>query len=209
MLKKIILIFAPFFLMASWEEVAVKGLDVMISANVGDSENFKKSLNSLIERAAREYAKSGITQYELDLPNFIAKKTSPNSPTARTMRRSLTQSLTPAIPNLKQILQSKISAMDENSTQAIMRGELSLAHYMRVNAFNEIYAALRPNIENLASDTSFAKSYKNATGSEIGDDFANEFTSEFLNDAFDKLVAHEREFRNSTEAMFNILKTIR
>ena len=90
-----------------------------------------------------------------------------------------------------------------------MRGELSLAHYMRVNAFNEIYAALRPNIENLASDTSFAKSYKNATGSEIGDDFANEFTSEFLNDAFDKLVAHEREFRNSTEAMFNILKTIR
>ncbi len=64
----------PLFATASWEEVAVKGLDVVISANVGDSENFKNSLSTLIERAASEYKREGIEDYELDLPSYITER---------------------------------------------------------------------------------------------------------------------------------------
>ena len=99
--------------------------------------------------------------------------------------------------------------MSEEDTRAIMDGNATLAHYIRTNAFDEIYAAIRPHVENLANDTSFAKSYKNAMGSEIGENFVSEFTNELLNDAFDTLVQNENEFRANTNAVFNAIKAIR
>ena len=77
----------PLFATASWEEVAVKGLDVMLSAGAGDSENFKNSLSTLIERAAGEYERTGVQDYELDLPSYITERAGKKSIAVQNMQR--------------------------------------------------------------------------------------------------------------------------
>lgn len=194
---------------ASWEEVAVKGLDVVISANVGDSENFKNSLSTLIERAASEYEREGIEDYELDLPAYLTQRAGKKSIAVQNMRRLATQKLNPAIEPLKNLILTKIKEMPEADTKAVMSGEVLFSHYLRTNAFDEIYEIIRPLARELGADASFAKSFKSAVGREPGDDFSSEFSSAFINESFDFLSKNEREFRKNSGAILNAIRTVR
>ena len=209
MLKKLIFCLLPLFATASWEEVAVKGLDVVISANVGDSENFKSSLSTLIERAASEYEREGIEDYELDLPSYLTQRAGKKSIAVQNMRRLATQKLNPVIEPLKNLILTKIKEMPEADTKAVMSGEVLFSHYLRTNAFDEIYEIIRPLARELGADASFAKSFKSAVGREPGDDFSSEFSSAFINESFDFLSKNEREFRKNSGAILNAIKTIR
>lgn len=199
----------PLFATASWEEVAVKGLDVMLSAGAGDSENFKNSLSTLIERAANEYEREGIEDYELDLPGYLTQRAGKKSIAVQNMRRLATQKLNPAIEPLKNLILTKIKEMPEADTKAVMSGEVLFSHYLRTNAFDEIYEIIRPLARELGADASFAKSFKSAVGREPGDDFSSEFSSAFINESFDFLSKNEREFRKNSGAILNAIKTIR
>lgn len=209
MLKKLIFCLLPLFATASWEEVAVKGLDVMLSAGAGDSENFKNSLSTLIERAANEYEREGIEDYELDLPGYLTQRAGKKSIAVQNMRRLATQKLNPAIEPLKNLILTKIKEMPEADTKAVMSGEVLFSHYLRTNAFDEIYEIIRPLARELGADASFAKSFKSAVGREPGDDFSSEFSSAFINESFDFLSKNEREFRKNSGAILNAIKTIR
>ena len=199
----------PLIAAASWEEVAVKGLDVVISANVGDSENFKSSLSTLIERAASEYEREGIEDYELDLPGYLTQRAGKKSIAVQNMRRLATQKLNPAIEPLKNLILTKIKEMPEADTKEVMSGEVLFSHYLRTNAFDEIYEIIRPLARELGTDASFAKSFKSAVGRDPGDDFSSEFSSAFINESFDFLSKNEREFRKNSGAILNAIKTIR
>ena len=209
MLKNLILCLLPLIAAASWEEVAVKGLDVVISANVGDSENFKNSLSTLIERAASEYEREGIEDYELDLPGYLTQRAGKKSIAVQNMRRLATQKLNPAIEPLKNLILTKIKEMPEADTKAVMSGKVLFSHYLRTNAFDEIYEIIRPLARELGTDVSFAKSFKSAVGREPGDDFSSEFSSAFINESFDFLSKNEREFRKNSGAILNAIKTVR
>ena len=209
MIKNLIFCLLPLIAAASWEEVAVKGLDVVISANVGDSENFKNSLSTLIERAASEYEREGIEDYELDLPGYLTQRAGKKSIAVQNMRRLATQKLNPSIEPLKNLILTKIKEMPEADTKAVMSGEVLFSHYLRTNAFDEIYDILLPFARALGSDAGFAKSYKNAVGKEIADDFGSEFSSALINESFDFLSKNEREFRKNSGAILNAIKTIR
>ena len=209
MLKNLILCLLPLIAAASWEEVAVKGLDVVISANVGDSENFKSSLSTLIERAASEYEREGIEDYELDLPGYLTQRAGKKSIAVQNMRRLATQKLNPAIEPLKNLILTKIKEMPGADTKAIMSGEVLFSHYLRTNAFDEIYEIIRPLARELGADASFAKSFKSAVGREPGDDFSSEFSSALINESFDFLSKNEREFRKNSGAILNAIKTVR
>ena len=209
MLKKLILCLLPLFATASWEEVAVKGLDVVISANVGDSENFKSSLSTLIERAAGEYERTGMQDYELDLPSYITERAGKKSIAVQNMRRLTTQKLNPAIEPLKNLILTKIKEMPEADTKAVMSGEVLFSHYLRTNAFDEIYEILRPLARSLGSDAGFAESYKNAVGKEPDEDFSSEFSSALINESFDFLSKNEMEFRKNSGAILNAIKKAR
>ena len=209
MLKNLIFCLLPLMAAASWEEVAVKGLDVVISANVGDSENFKNSLSTLIERAASEYEREGIEDYELDLPAYLTQRAGKKSIAVQNMRRLATQKLNPAIEPLKNLILTKIKEMPEADTKAVMSGEVLFSHYLRTNAFDEIYEIIRPLARELGADASFAKSFKSAVGREPGDDFSSEFSSAFINESFDFLSKNEREFRKNSGAILNAIKTVR
>lgn len=209
MLKNLILCLLPLMAVASWEEVAVKGLDVVISANVGDSENFKSSLSTLIERAASEYEREGIEDYELDLPSYLTQRAGKKSIAVQNMRRLATQKLNPAIEPLKNLILTKIKEMPEADTKAVMSGEVLFSHYLRTNAFDEIYEIIRPLARELGADASFAKSFKSAVGREPGDDFSSEFSSAFINESFDFLSKNEREFRKNSGAILDAIKTVR
>ena len=190
---------------ASWEEVAVKGLDVVISANVGDSENFKSSLSTLIERAAGEYERTGMQDYELDLPSYITERAGKKSVAVQNMRRLCVKKLGTAIKPLKNLILTKIKDMSE----AVMSGEVLFSHYLRTNAFDEIYEILRPLARSLGSDAGFAESYKNAVGKEPGEDFSSEFSSALINESFDFLSKNEMEFRKNSGAILNAIKGAR
>ena len=209
MLKNLIFCLLPLMAAASWEEVAVKGLDVVISANVGDSENFKNSLSTLIERAASEYEREGIEDYELDLPAYLTQRAGKKSIAVQNMRRLATQKLNPAIEPLKNLILTKIKEMPEADTKAVMSGEVLFSHYLRTNAFDEIYEIIRPLARELGADASFAKSFKSAVGRDPGDDFSSEFSSAFINESFDFLSKNEREFRKNSGAILNAIKTVR
>ena len=90
-----------------------------------------------------------------------------------------------------------------------MSGEVLFSHYLRTNAFDEIYEIIRPLARELGTDASFAKSFKSAVGREPGDDFSSEFSSAFINESFDFLSKNEREFRKNSGAILNAIKTIR
>ena len=209
MLKNLILCLLPLIAAASWEEVAVKGLDVVISANVGDSENFKNSLSTLIERAANEYERTGVQDYELDLPGYLTQRAGKKSIAVQNMRRLATQKLNPAIEPLKNLILTKIKEMPEADTKAVMSGEVLFSHYLRTNAFDEIYEIIRPLARELGADASFAKSFKSAVGKEPGEDFSSEFSSALINESFDFLSKNEREFRKNSGAILNAIKTVR
>ena len=201
MLKKLIFCLLPLFATASWEEVAVKGLDVMLSAGAGDSENFKNSLSTLIERAANEY--------ELDLPSYITERAGKKSIAVQNMQRLASKKLSLAVEPIKKLVLAKIKDMSEADTKAVMSGEVLFSHYLRTNAFDEIYEIIRPLARELGTDVSFAKSFKSAVGREPGDDFSSEFSSAFINESFDFLSKNEREFRKNSGAILNAIKTIR
>ena len=201
MLKKLIFCLLPLFATASWEEVAVKGLDVMLSAGAGDSENFKNSLSTLIERAANEYERTGVQDYELDLPSYITERAG--------KKRLASKKLSLAVEPIKKLVLAKIKDMSEADTKAVMSGEVLFSHYLRTNAFDEIYEIIRPLARELGADASFAKSFKSAVGRDPGDDFSSEFSSAFINESFDFLSKNEREFRKNSGAILNAIKTIR
>ena len=209
MLKNLIFCLLPFMAVASWEEVAVKGLDVVISANVGDSENFKSSLSTLIERAAGEYERTGMQDYELDLPSYITERAGKKSVAVQNMRRLCVKKLGTAIKPLKNLILTKIKDMSESDTEAVMSGEVLFSHYLRTNAFDEIYEILRPLARSLGSDAGFAESYKNAVGKEPGEDFSSEFSSALINESFDFLSKNEMEFRKNSGAILNAIKKAR
>ena len=181
----------------------------MLSAGAGDSENFKNSLSTLIERAANEYERTGVQDYELDLPSYITERAGKKSIAVQNMRRLTTQKLNPAIESLKNLILTKIKEMPEADTKAVMSGEVLFSHYLRTNAFDEIYEIIRPLARELGADASFAKSFKSAVGREPGDDFSSEFSSAFINESFDFLSKNEREFRKNSGAILNAIKTIR
>ena len=181
----------------------------MLSAGAGDSENFKNSLSTLIERAANEYEREGIEDYELDLPGYLTQRAGKKSIAVQNMRRLATQKLNPAIEPLKNLILTKIKEMPEADTKAVMSGEVLFSHYLRTNAFDEIYEIIRPLARELGADASFAKSFKSAVGREPGDDFSSEFSSAFINESFDFLSKNEREFRKNSGAILNAIKTIR
>ena len=209
MLKNLIFCLLPLIAAASWEEVAVKGLDVVISANVGDSENFKNSLSTLIERAANEYERTGVQDYELDLPSYITERAGKKSIAVQNMQRLASKKLSLAVEPIKKLVLAKIKDMSEADTKAVMSGEVLFSHYLRTNAFDEIYEIIRPLARELGTDASFAKSFKSAVGREPGDDFSSEFSSAFINESFDFLSKNEREFRKNSGAILTAIKTIR
>jgi hypothetical protein len=209
LLKNLIFCLLPLIAAASWEEVAVKGLDVVISANVGDSENFKNSLSTLIERAANEYEHTGVQDYELDLPSYITERAGKKSIAVQNMQRLASKKLSLAVEPIKKLVLAKIKDMSEADTKAVMSGEVLFSHYLRTNAFDEIYEIIRPLARELGADASFAKSFKSAVGREPGDDFSSEFSSAFINESFDFLSKNEREFRKNSGAILNAIKTIR
>ena len=205
MLKKLIFCLLPLFATASWEEVAVKGLDVMLSAGAGDSENFKNSLSTLIERAANEYERTGVQDYELDLPSYITERAGKKSIAVQNMQRLASKKLSLAVEPIKKLVLAKIKDMSEADTKAVMSGEVLFSHYLHTNAFDEIYEIIRPLARELGTDVSF----KSAVGREPGDDFSSEFSSAFINESFDFLSKNEREFRKNSGAILNAIKTIR
>ena len=99
--------------------------------------------------------------------------------------------------------------MSEADTEAVMSGEVLFSHYLRTNAFDEIYEIIRPLARELGADASFAKSFKSAVGREPGDDFSSEFSSAFINESFDFLSKNEREFRKNSGAILNAIKKAR
>ena len=209
MLKKLIFCLLPLFATASWEEVAVKGLDVMLSAGAGDSENFKNSLSTLIERAANEYERAGVQDYELDLPSYITERAGKKSIAVQNMQRLASKKLSLAVEPIKKLVLAKIKDMSEADTKAVMSGEVLFSHYLRTNAFDEIYEILRPLARSLGSDAGFAESYKNAVGKEPGEDFSSEFSSALINESFDFLSKNEMEFRKNSGAILNAIKKAR
>jgi len=109
----------------------------------------------------------------------------------------------------KNLILTKIKDMSEADTEAVMSGEVLFSHYLRTNAFNEIYEILRPLARSLGSDAGFAESYKNAVGKEPGEDFSSEFSSALINESFDFLSKNEMEFRKNSGAILNAIKKAR
>lgn len=163
----------------------------------------------MIERAANEYERTGVQDYELDLPSYITERAGKKSIAVQNMQRLASKKLSLAVEPIKKLVLAKIKDMSEADTKAVMSGEVLFSHYLRTNAFDEIYEIIRPLARELGTDVSFAKSFKSAVGREPGDDFSSEFSSAFINESFDFLSKNEREFRKNSGAILNAIKTIR
>lgn len=203
----------PFMAFASWENVALKYFDVVMSSKARDYEAFKDSLCSLSDKINTELKDYDTDRGEFSLnlpPNLESLATDKKSKIhLEILRYILTNRLKKETDSITNVIKSKINAMDKTNVNEIMSGKVLFGDYLQEEGNEDLRAVILPAISSLSSNSQFVDSYRKLTGENLAANFEAKFTDDLLESAFIYLKSAERDFRRNTDKIFDTLGAIK